>query len=1016
MNALIRAAVTRWQITALLTALVVALGIGAFHAIPRTEDPQLNSPIYLITVVVPGGSPDDMEQQVAKPIEEALGSIDDLRDLNSWSGNDVVTLRAEFNWGADPERRYDEVVRELNALRPRLPTNLSRLEIMRGRNTAVPFVQAALTSDLLPPDRLEKLARRLKDRIARVPGVRKAEVVGAGAGEMRVSLDFQKLAVLHIPAGAVIDALHAAGAESPVGTVHAGERRLVVRTGGVYPDAAAVAAVPVARRNGVAVRVADVARVEWAQREDDHRIRFNGRRAALVTAEQIDGRDVRLLTRDVEAQLDAFERELPGSVRLERGFTQASNLKHRLDQLTRDFVLAIAIVALTLLPLGLRAAGVVMVAVPLSLLIGVAVMWHMGFTLNQLSVAGFILSLGLLVDDAIVVVENIARWLRGGASRAEAAIGATSEIALAVIGCTACLGFAFLPLIAMPEAAGEFVRSLPVAVLGTVAGSLLVALTLIPFIASRVLPRHSDPHGNRLLQALTRGIQRLYAPALHAALARPGRAVAWLGGLSLLTIPVVMLIGTSLFPAADLPQFLVEVALPRGTSMDRADQAVQAVAHRIAAEPGIAWTAANIGRGNPSIYYNRWPRPVDASSGEIAAAFHLWNPATSPRAIARLRHDLAGTPGAEVTIHTFMQGPPIEAPVAIRIAGPDMGVLTRLARQSEGLLKAMPELRDIGDPLRLDRTELDLGIDQALAAGLGVPAGAARQVTQLALVGAPAALLRDADGDGYPVTVRLPMAGQRNDIAALGQVQVPTDSGGTVPLSAISSPTLRSGPAQIERYNRERVVTLTADVRDGVQTSRATAKAVATLQSALKLPPGYRLMLAGEAQSQERSFAGLTTAIAVALLGIMAVLVLEFGRFRTVAVVAGVIPLGLLGAVVALGITGNSLSFTASVGVIALTGIEIKNSILLVDFTEQMRRAGASVREAVEKAGELRFLPVLLTSITAIGGLLPLALERNGLYSPVAIAMIGGLLSSTLLARIATPVLYLLLNPEAPPA
>ncbi|HEY6870037.1 MAG TPA: efflux RND transporter permease subunit, partial [Novosphingobium sp.] len=853
MNALIRAAVTRWQITALVTALVVALGLSAFGAIPRTEDPPTNSPVFQITAVVPGGSPDDMEQQVAKPIEEALGQIDDLRDLNTWSSDDAVSIRAEFNWGSDPERRYDEVVRELNALRPKLPAGLSRLEVVRGRTSEVPFVQVALTSDLLPPDRLEKLARRLKDRLARVPGVRKAEVVGAGEAEMRVSLDFARLAALRIPATAVIDALRAAGADSPVGTVHAGERRLVVRADGAFPDAATIAAVPVARRDGAVVRVQDVARVEWAQRENDHRVRFNGHRAALVTAQQIGGRDVRLMTRAIEAELGAFQRELPGSVRLERGFTQADNLRHRLDQLGRDFVLAIAIVALTLLPLGLRAAGVVMLAIPLSLLIGIAVLWHLGYTLNQLSVAGVILALGLLVDDAIVVIENIARWLRGGAGRGEAAVGATSEIALAVLGCTACLGFAFLPLIALPEASGQFIRSLPVAVLGTVAGSLLVALTLIPFVASRVLPRHADPHGNRLLQGLTRGIQRFYAPVLHGALARPKLALAWLGGISLLTVPVAMVIGSSLFPPADLPQFLVEVAMPKGTSIERTDAAVQAVARRIAAEPGIVWTAANTGRGNPSLYYNRWPRAVDASGGEVAAAFRRWDPSTTPQALDRLRHDLARLPGAEVTIHTFQQGPPVEAPVAIRIAGPDMAVLTRLARQGEAIFRAMPELRDIGNPLRVDRTELNLAIDPARAAGLGVPAGAAREAAQLALNGASAAILRDADGDSYPVTVRLPMPQGRNDIAALGAVQVPTDTGGTVALSALTSPVLQSGPAQIERYNRERVVTLTANVRAGELTSRATARALAALQNGLKLPPGYRLLLAGEATTQARS-------------------------------------------------------------------------------------------------------------------------------------------------------------------
>jgi len=1008
-------AVSRWQLTALITALVVVLGVTAFFTIPRTEDPQLNAPIFFVTAVVPGASPADIEQQVVKPLEEALGGLDNLREVTSASQDDVASLRVEFVWGSDPDRRYDEVVREVNGLRSHLPAGLTSLTIDRGKPTLVPIVQVALSSDILPMDRMEKLAKHLKDRLARVPGVRIAHIYGAAPSEMRVALDMQRLSARHIPPGMVIDALRAAGADSPIGAVHAGERRLVVRQGGAFPDASAVSGVVVTRRNNAVVRVSDVADVQWTQGEADHIVRFNGKRSVLVTAEQLDGQDVRALTDAINVELNDFERQLPGSVHLTRGFIQADNLRARLGHLGQDFAIALAIVALTLLPLGVRAASVVMVAIPMSLLIGIIVLSRMGFTLNQLSVAGLILSLGLLVDDAIVVIENIARWLRGGATPAEAAVGATSEIALAVLGCTASLIFAFLPLLALPEGSGEFIRSMPVAVIGTVLGSLVVSLTLVPFIASRVLPRHADPHGNPMLRGLTSGIHRVYGPALHAALAQPGRALAWLGALSLLSVPVIGIIGTSLFPSADLPQFLVEIAMPRGTSIAHTDAVVTQVARRLSAEPTIRWVAANTGHGNPSLYYNRMPRPNDTASGEVAAAFARWDPASSPQIIAALRRDFAHVRGAEVQVVTFTQGPPVLAPVAIRITGPDMAVLTALARRGEALLKAVPDLRDIGDPLRLDRTELNLGVDELRAGAMGVPAGAARQAAQLALTGVEAARMRDADGDDYPVKVRLPM-NARNDVSALGRIEVPTDDGGSgggaIPLSSIANPTLQSGPAEIDRYNRERAVTLTANVREGALNSRATQAAFAVLNAGLRLAPGYRMTLGGEAETQARSFAGLGPAIAIAMFGIMTVLVMEFGRYRTVAVVAGVIPLGLFGAVLALWATGNSLSFTASVGLIALVGIEIKNSILLVDFTEQLRRDGAPVREAVERAGEMRFLPVLLTSITAIGGLLPLAIEGNGLYSPMAIAMIGGLITSTLLSRIATPVLYLLLNRE----
>jgi multidrug efflux pump subunit AcrB len=299
-------------------------------------------------------------------------------------------------------------------------------------------------------------------------------------------------------------------------------------------------------------------------------------------------------------------------------------------------------------------------------------------------------------------------------------------------------------------------------------------------------------------------------------------------------------------------------------------------------------------------------------------------------------------------------------------------------------------------------------VDAGKAGVLGVPAGAPRRVARLALSGDDAARFRDADGDDYPVRVRLPMQA-RNDLSALSKIYVPTAAGAT-PLGAVASPTFLTTPARVDRYQRERAVTVTAYVQTGYLTSAVTKDAVARLKRDLVVPPGYSSSLGGQAEAESQSFAGMGAAVLTAVLGIMAVLVLEFGRFRTAIVVAGIIPLGVFGAIGALFLTGNSLSFTAVIGIIALIGIEIKNSILLVDFTEQLRREGMPLREAIERAGEVRFLPVLLTSVTAIFGLIPLALEHSGLYSPLSIAIIGGLIASTLLSRIATPVMYLLVS------
>lgn len=1002
-------AVRRWQFTLVAFALLTVLGLNAFFSIPRSEDPHFPIPIMVVRAVLPGAEPTEMEQLVADPLEDALDGLDDVDEIRSTSQDGAAVVQVSFDWSVEPDRKYDEVVREVNAIRSRLPDGLALLEVRRARTTEVAIVQVALVSDHLPMRRLEKVAERLRERLARTPGVRQAEYWGAPPSEVQVALDLPKLSALQLPATAVADALAAAGAEAPIGAVHAGDRRFNVKSGGAFRDLEAIRQTPVRSVDGRVVRVQDVAQVGWAQAEATHLTRFNGQRALFVTVKQKDGADVAKVTRSVNAALDEFERSLPPGVKLERAFQQSENVKHRLNRLFRDFGLALTLVLITLLPLGLRAGVVVMMSIPLSLLMGLAVMQGFGFTLNQLAIAGFVLSLGLLVDDSIVVTENIARRLREGEDRTAAAVNGTRQISLAVLGCTATLMLAFLPLMALPEGSGAYIRSLPVAVLTTVGASLIVSLTIVPFLASRILSRHEDPEGNALLRTINGGIHRFYTPILHRALARPWIALAIILGICATTIPMLGAIGSSLFPAAETPQFIVRIETQQGTALAKTDEALRFVERRLAQEEAIVWRAANLGRGNPQIFYNVNQAEPQPNYAEVYASLEAWEPGESGALLDALRRDFDRYPGARIRVIVFENGPPIEAPIAVRLQGQNLEVLKALAGQAEGVLKATPGARDVVNPMRLDRTDLELGLDEAKAAALGVPAGAGRRIARLALSGEPVARYRDADGDDYAVNVRLPMAG-RNELAALEDIYLPTTTGSAVPLGVVAEPELTSSPARIDRIDRLRTVTVTAYVSTGYLTSAVTEDVVARLERELNLPPGYTLSLGGQAEAQSESFAGLGAAIMIAVFGILAVLVLEFGKFKTALVVAGIIPLGLFGAVTALWITGNSMSFTATIGMIALIGIEIKNSILLVDFTEQLRRGGMALRPAIERAGEVRFLPVLLTSVTAIAGLTPLALEGSGLYSPLAIAIIGGLVTSTVLSRVATPVMYWLLS------
>lgn len=1000
-------AVKRWQITLVGFALLVAVGLSAFLSIPRSVDPHFPSPFINIVAVVPGAEPSDMETTVAKPIEDVLQGVDGIVRVQSRSTDSTAVITAEFGWDGDPEVNYNDVVREVNAIRSTLPSTLQRLEFNKTRTTEAAVVQFALVSETASYRRLEKYAKDLRERINRVPGVRGSKAWAIPTPEVRVAIDSGRLAQLGLPVTSITDALRNGSTDLPPGAVQSGDQRLNVQAGGAFKSLDEVEDVPLRARDGRLLRVKDVATVGWGYEEQPHLARYNGKRAIWVTFNQKDGLNVLAIRDGVVAAADEYRKLLPPDVELVVGFDQSGDIGRRLAQLGRDFGIALALVLITLLPLGWRASLVVMVSVPLSLAIGCAVLATLGYTLNQLAISGFIIALGLLVDDSIVVTENIARHLREGEDRQAAALSGTREIAVAVIGCTAVLIFAFLPLCFLPEGAGKFTRSLPVAVLGTVAASLLVSLTIVPFLASRMLPRSESEHGNRFLQAIQFGIHRFYAPVLHWGLTRPWAAMAAATVLIASGFALVPLIGSSLFPPADTPYFLVQITAPEGAALSQTDRAAKAVEAALKDEPLVTGVMANVGRGNPQIFYNQRSFDQRTSIGEVLVTLTEWTPETGPALANRLRARLAASPDAQYVVKIFQNGPPIEAPIAVKVIGPDLDVLKRLAAETEAVMRRVAGTRDIVNPVAVDAPRLELGLDADKAALLGVQPGAPRRALRLALSGENAGRFRDREGDSYNVVVRLPLD-VRHEVSDLEDVFVPAANGAT-PLREIATPRLDSAPARINRERQQRIVTVTSEIADGYLTAKVSRAVYDRLAAEVKLPDGYRFDQGGEAEAAARSFGGLGPVIAIAVFGILGVLVIEFGRFRETAVVAGVIPLGIFGGIVALFLTGNSISYTAVIGFVALIGIEIKNSILLVDFTTQLRQQGMGLRDAIERAGEVRFLPVLLTSVTAVGGLLPLALSGSGLYGPLAWVIIGGLISSTLLSRIVTPVMYLLI-------
>jgi multidrug efflux pump subunit AcrB len=1003
-------AVKHSQFTLVVFACLAALGLTSFLTIPRLEDPSLKTPSFIVVAVYPGANATDIEQLVAQPLEDAFKELDDIDQIRSSVQDGFVSVTVDFFYGTDPEKKYDEILRQVNVERGRLPSGVSEIDVRKIQTVNVAMMQVALVSPEASYARLQDLAETLRKRFEAVAGVRQARKHAFPEKQVRVSLDLDKIAQLKLPLGQIIGAIQSDNAVIPGGAVELGDRRFNLKTSGSYADIEEVRRTPVARGGEAVVRLGDIADVQWTTADKEDFGRYNGERAVFVTARPRESQNLLVVSDGLRAEIERFRATLPGDVRLEIGWDQSINVETRLGRLEHDFLIAFALVLLTVLPLGFRASLLVLVSIPLSLAMGLTALHYAGYSLNQLSIVGCVIALGLLVDDSIVVVENITRFRRNGHGPVEAAIEGTRQIAVAVVGTTATLLFAFLPLLMLPGGPGQFIRSLPLAVVFTVLASMIVALTIIPLLASLVLRGRETAEGNVLLRGLHRGISNTYRPILHRVMRHRIAALVVSALMVAGSFALVPQIGFSLFPKAGVPQFLVQIEAEDGASLTATDAIARRVEERLAKNPQVENFFTTVGNNNPQIYYNEVPAATKANVAEIFAALKTYDPKASPAVLAALQREFAEISGARIVVKEFENGPPIEAPIAVRIFADDLDVLARYSADVEQVLSKVEGTRSVNNKLRVRRTDLRVVVDKSKAAMLGVTEAEIDRAVRLAFAGIEVGKFRESDGDQYAIQVALPR-GERATLDNWPKIQVQSAATGAyLPIAQVAELAFESAPPVIQRYNRERSATVTAFVGDGHNVDRLTRATAAELNK-IAWPAGVRWNFGGEVESREESFGGLGGAILIAAFGILAILVLEFGSFRGTLIVASVIPLGFIGGILGLWLTGYSLSFMAAIGFVALIGIEIKNSILLVEFTDQLRTEGVELRAAIEQAGEIRFLPVVLTTMTALGALLPLALQGSGLYSPLAVVIIGGLISSLLLSRLVTPVLYSLLPP-----
>ena len=568
-------AVKNYQFTLTIFLLFAVVGVLTMFTMPRSEDPTIHPPEYLITVIYPGTSPNDMEEQVVKPIENKIYGLENIDKMLTTVEDGVAAIQVKFKYGVDINNKYQEISTEINALKnSELPKDIYLIKTEKISSSDVKIFQVALVSDNASDKLLRDEADILKTRLEKITNLKEVKYSGMPEQEIRIDVQLDKLAQLKIPLNIVVGSLQSEAADIPGGSINLDSKIFNVKTSGKFKNIDDVANTIIYNANGKIVYLKDVAGVSYKNEMVKHITRVNGHRCVLVTAAMKDNVNIAKVQKEFIPVVDEFSKGLPPNIRLAKSFDQATLVSQRLGHLGFDFGLAILLVVITLLPLGFRASLIVMISIPLSLAIGLIALNLLGFSLNQLSIVGLVVALGLLVDDSIVVVENIERWLREGHSRMDAVLKGTKQIGIAVAGCTATLVIAFLPLAFLPDAPGEFMRSLPMAVITSVLASMIVALTLVPFMGSRILKTHTHGEGNFFLKQLQKFLTYSYRGIMPRALKYPKTTIGISLVLSALAFFLFTKAGFKLFPTSEKPMFLVNIKMPLQADIPESDPGI----------------------------------------------------------------------------------------------------------------------------------------------------------------------------------------------------------------------------------------------------------------------------------------------------------------------------------------------------------------------------------------------------------------------------------------------------------
>ncbi len=995
-----RAAIKNAQFTLTIVVLLVLVGIVSYFQMPRSEDPQFDIPITLLEIIYPGASPTDIETLVVDPLEEEFADIEGIKKVESQIKNGGARIEVTFLYGSDPNAAYNEVKQAVSSVKPTLPEGVQDVLVLKATPTSVAIIQLALWSDSTDYKSMEFHAKQLEKRLEAIEAVKKADIWGYPTQVVAVDLNLAMLKHYGISVTTINSILKGRAINITPGFVDANTRRFNVKTSDNFQHIDELSNTVIFSNDTSVIRLADVAHVAFSDREPSYLAYYDGKPVIFLTAEQRAHTNIFALTKAIDDEILSFQKTLPESIKIATLFKQSDGVENRVNGFFDNLWQGLILVGImSLIFLGVREAIVVIVAIPLSFLIAIGWLDFAGFGLQQMSIVGLIIALGLLVDNAIVVTESIHREKANYPTLAEAAAAGTSHVGWAISSGTVTTMLAFLPMLMLASDTGDFIRSMPVTVVLVLLASLLIALTLTPLLASKFFSK--KPAKIKTLQHHANAFAERYYVKWLARLMKAKFIVLIVSFVALIAMASLFgQVGLSLFPKAEKSMLLIDVETPPNSSLDYTNSVMHSMTDFLKAQPEVDKIALNVGNSNPRIYYNEIPKRGVVTYGQVLLVLKEYDEDEISALVASLRSEFSQWHQAKITVKEFTQGPVTDQPITVRLISESLSDLEQVAGDLQRKMASMSGTINLDNPIGVANTELALAIDYDKAALFGIDINNLDNVIQTALSGTFIGQLNDSNGENYPILVRRPKSG----LAGLADITIVNQQGSNIPLGQFVDITLQKGRTDFFHYQKLRMARVSADAAQGYSVQALTSEVVNYLEN-YQLPSGMYYILGGEEESRQESFAGLSQIMLITAIGIFAILVLQFKSFLQPLVIFTSIPFGIAGAVLGLYITGLSFSMMAFIGLISLFGIVVNNAIILIDTTNKNLAISNNKEQAILSASATRFTPILLTTITTIGGLIPLTLFGGSLWQPLGVVIISGLCISAIASFVIVPLL-----------